>query len=480
MSSVLETFFFAFKADTAPVIEGIDDVTDAVQKSQNEISGLGGAFGKVAGAVGGVYLLKQAFDFLKAGISESAEEMNRMVEASAVTGMAVGELDAWSKSVEDAGGSAEAFQGTLKGLAADMAMVQVKGKSRKMAFFEEIGINYKAVKDTSELLPLLADQFSKMSAEEALGMGSKMGIDEKTITLLRGGRAEIEMMLDRQKKLGVITEEDAAKVAEFDNAMDEMSRVFQNIWRMLTIKIIPVLTDVGEAFTDLFLWMKEHESTIVTFSKVFAFAVGVVMVGAIYSFMASMELATAVAIISWIAMAWPIFVLIAAIAAISAAIFLVIDDFKTWQEGGDSMIGRLIGSFADFEKKVKAVFQSVSDYWDRVIENITDGIEKVVQGLEKAKGLWSDMKGGANALASDVGGALGIGSDAQAAASASPYNAAPQSGGNTQNRNTSVQVGSVTVNTQATDAAGVAGGLSDELSKQMQEAVAGHDDGVAA
>lgn len=471
MSSVLETFFYAFKANTDNVVSGVDKIEREVAHADTELKQFGNTILKTLGGLSIGLGVFEAFQSIKAHIAETADEMNRMVEASESLGMDVGELDAWSKSIEDAGGSAESFQGTLKGLAADLAMVQTKGTSRKMAFFEELGINYKAVKSTTELLPLLADQFSKLSEEEALGFGTKMGIDEKTIAVLRKGRAEVEMMIDRQEKLGVITKEDKEKIAAYDNAMDELGRVFQNIWRTITVMVVPALTEIGEAFTDMFLWLKDNEGTAKAFGITFAVVVGGVMLSAVYSFISGLTLMSVMGMIATAATVGSFLLIGAAIAAVGAALFFLIDDFIAWQEGGESVIGDMIGSWEDFESKLFEIFDSIGEYWDRVIENI-------VAGMEKVTGLWADMKGGASALWGDVTGVLNVGSDQVGAADASPFNGSPSSTNKTNN--TTVEVGQVTVNTQATDAPAVAGSLGSELTNQLKEAVAGFDDGVDA
>ena len=67
---------------------------------------------------------------------------------------------------------------------------------------------------------------------------------------------------------------------------------------------------------------------------------------------------------------------IAVIAAISAAIFLLVDDFKVWKSGGDSVIGALIGNFENFKNKVVSIFNFVKEFFSAFWVAVTEGGEE--------------------------------------------------------------------------------------------------------
>ncbi|NJR73235.1 MAG: hypothetical protein HC773_05185 [Scytonema sp. CRU_2_7] len=52
-----------------------------------------------------------------------------------------------------------------------------------------------------------------------------------------------------------------------------------------------------------------------------------------------------------------------AIAGISLAIYLLIDDFNTWRANGDSVLGSLLGRFESFKNGIMKVINSIKQIW---------------------------------------------------------------------------------------------------------------------
>jgi len=78
---------------------------------------------------------------------------------------------------------------------------------------------------------------------------------------------------------------------------------------------------------------------------------------------------------------------IAVIAAISAIIFLLVDDFMVWKEGGDSAIGSVLGNFENFKNKVVSIFNFVKEFmmsfWVAVTEGGAENWDKFLDLLIK-------------------------------------------------------------------------------------------------
>lgn len=477
----LDTLFFLIKGDTKDAEQALTRTEKKADQTEKSLGKVGTGFGKLAGIVGGAVGGFFAVGYLKNQVMETANEMNRLVEASERMGVDTGDLDAWSKSIADAGGSAESFQGSLKGLAANIEMFKVKGTSRAHPFFQELGIDEGKIKNVMELLPQLADKFSQMSEQEAQGQGSKLGLDEVTIGLLKKGRGEVEAMIKRQKELGTITKEDAAAIAQFDNTMDELHRVFQSIWRMIVVGIVPAFSAMGEAITDAFLFMREHKGLVVSFIVTFAAIMGAVFMPVIWTAVSGLlSLAAA-----WVIAFLPVIAIVALIALVSAAIALLWDDFQTWIDGGDSLLGRHLGKWQDFKEKVTGWIDELKAKWDGFWNGITDKWDKLKAigvDLKTSATEWTEnpLDQGAKA-GSGIADLFNSGMGAFNIASNTPLNSEGRTGGNSsREQSNSVQTGPITINTQATDAGGVAQGLGDKLSSLMQDAIASFDDGVAA
>lgn len=477
----LDTLFFLVKGDTKDAEQALTRVDKKADQTEKGLGKLGTGFGKLAGIAAGAVGGFMAVGFLKNQVMQTADEMNRLVEASERMGVDVGDLDAWSKSIADAGGSAEGFQGTLKSLAANIEMFKVKGTSRAHPFFQELGIDEGKVKNVMELLPQLADKFSQMSEQAAQGQGQKLGLDEVTIALLQKGRGEVEAMIKRQKELGTITKKDAEAIAQFDNTMDDLGRVMQGVWRMIVVGIVPAFSAMGEAITDAFLFVREHKGMVLAFIVAFAAIMGAVFMPVIWTAVAGlMTMAGA-----WIAAFWPIVLVVALVAALSAAIALLWDDFQTWIDGGDSLLGRHLGKWQDFKNKVVGWIDELKAKWDGFWDSVSDKWEKLKGfgvDLKTSAAEWTEhpIDQGAK-VAGGLGEVFNLGNQAMDTANSTPLSAEGRVPGNTSKEQTnSVQTGPITINTQATDAGGVAQGLGDKLSSLMKDAMASFDDGVAA
>lgn len=78
---------------------------------------------------------------------------------------------------------------------------------------------------------------------------------------------------------------------------------------------------------------------------------------------------------------------IAIVAAIGFAIHLLVDDFKVWKSGGDSVIGALIGNFENFRDKVMSIFNFVKDFimsfWVAVTEGGSENWDRFIDLLVK-------------------------------------------------------------------------------------------------
>ena len=80
-----------------------------------------------------------------------------------------------------------------------------------------------------------------------------------------------------------------------------------------------------------------------------------------------------------------VLLVIAAIVAIGAVIALVIDDFKVWASGGESMLGKLLGSFENFKAGVMEIFNAIKAFfvtlWTAVTTNSEDAWSKFLDSI---------------------------------------------------------------------------------------------------
>jgi hypothetical protein len=220
-----------------------------------------------------------------AGYTSGADAMGKMANA---LGINVEELHAWSEASARAGGSAEAFQTSVKTMTANLAQLSATGGGRAKAFFESIGVEATdasgAVKPTLDVMRELSDKFEKMSGQQALGLGQKLGLDQGTITLLQGGRRTLDELIARQKELGVFTKRDAEITERFNDSVDDLGQSFMSLAAILLRPVVQALTFVSDKLTTAVAWLRKHEPFVIAFVTGVAAVLTTKLIPAVASF----------------------------------------------------------------------------------------------------------------------------------------------------------------------------------------------------
>lgn len=262
--------------------------------------------------------------------------------------------------------------------------------------------------------------------------------------LLQRGRREVEELIRRQKELGTVNERDAQIAAEYNDALDEMGHVFRVLFSRIAGDVLPAMTWLVEKFTAFGLWAREHKGFLYGF---FATLTGFM------TFFAAKAVIAAGAIML---INWPLYAIAAAALAVAAAFGLLWDDFQKFAEGGKALLGPL---------------------WEFLLK-----VEKVAASIVNLiKSILGAAWGGATIINKGIAEMVGAGQDAIATADASPIGSQTSNsivGGARVNKETTVNIGEVKVETQATDANGMAAGLGIALGRQMRQTVSNMDDGV--
>lgn len=506
----MDTFFLLFEADASGLNEGIDEakkktdkLDDALKKADKQGSELGSSFGNLIATAGGALAAALSFSAMSAGIKQSVDYADHLGEVADQIGVNVEQLDAWRRVAKLSGGDAESFDMSLQTLSADFAMIATKGTSRTLPFFKELGINLKdshgKMRDVMDVLPDLASKFEKMSKQESLGFGRKLGLDEGTIMMLQRGRREVDEMLKKQKELGLVTREQADLAGDFNDSLDIMSMAFRGLFLNVGQSVIPVFKWLAEAFTNLAGFFRKHSDFI---TGLFI-ALGV----AVMTFLVPPLWAAGSAAIAAFA---PFLLIGAVVAAVSVAFALLYDDIMNFIDGNDSMIGDiaqkwpmvgeivkgLVASIEMLWATAKAVFGLLADLitdpmnaWNNFVNAIYAGLDAMsvkfpnffgalVDGAKKVMGIIDGVK-----EFFGMGGDVNVAKTNITKANASPLNgmnSAAIANSRTSNQSANVTVGKVEIKTKATDAEGIARSVGGHMQTQLKKATSSYDDGVLA
>lgn len=403
--SILDTFYILFKSDASDVKKGAEEAEKSTKKLESslknvnkESEAVGHSFlGMVRSAVG----LFAAFKSVGAIIGDlkgSIDYITDLGQASTALDVNSQSLEAWGYAVQRTGGNAQQFQSSLQGLATHL------GTTNKVAL---------------EVLPKLADTFSRLNNFQATRYGKSLGLDQSTILFLQQGRREVEAVIKRQKELGLVKKDDIEITKKYNYAIQDAQHAYRNFFNELVTPLLPGITKAINYFV-------EHKDIIVgTFV-----GIGIAAAALSAPFIAANAAVIAVTV---------------AVGALIAAFALVFEDIKKFKEGAASVTGFVNKKLKAFRKKGTAAVHKLPNWLQKAL-----GVKAPDYAIKRAK-------------------------DAVSAGTATPWTqGALGAGANTTN----VNINAVNVNTQATDSNGIARDISGSLNDQIKQSNSYFDTGV--
>nr|DAU22227.1 MAG TPA: tail length tape measure protein [Caudoviricetes sp.] len=325
-------------------------------------------------------------------VDNNLNALDEIKQLSAVTGEAADEIYKLGKVAEVNGSSSQAAQASIEGLSRVIGEAAA-GIGRGAKSFEQYGLSAKKtngdIKTSSEMLGEISDKMKKMGEQEQIAMLAKLGIDGSMIQVLRLGNDELREQIELADKLtlGVGNAENAETAAAFKDNMTQLTQVFTAMGEYLSLRIAPAISRIIERFTK---WFAENNDLIKAilngFGRVFSFLFE--LAGAIDNVVSNTigwrtVIYTLGAALLWLSRRMilafatnPIGVAIMAIAGL----ILIIDDFITWLQGGES-------AFGDFYQSCADGLQWMEDKWDELVAWIKEKWDDAISwGKEKWNG----------------------------------------------------------------------------------------------
>jgi len=388
---ILEKFLILFESDADDASKDVKKLDKSLDNTEKSAKGATKASDgaskqfvsmgvKALGAVGGIVAITSAIT----GMIATAGRIDDLVKFSDSIGENVADVDAWGGAVTRAGGSAEGFQASIKSLNEKMVDASLKGANEITPFFNQLGVSIVdtngKVKSTIDLLPELAASFEGMDKKQSLGIGQKLGLDAGTIALLQQGTGAIDKLIERQKKLGLVSEEAGEISAEFNDIIADFKQVAGASAQGLLITFVPAITWTIDKLIGLSMWAKENKPIIYGF---FA-GLGIAAIPVLLS-LASAGIA---AIAPMVLMAAPFIAIAAAAGLVGTAIALVVEDVMAFVNGQDSLLGDIAERWPIVGDVVKAVVDDIKGFvgimkdLGTFLLNIFIAPEKALQSLK--------------------------------------------------------------------------------------------------
>ena len=317
-----------------------------------------------------------------------------------------------------------------------------------------------------------------MDKQKSVALGKRLGFDQATIMTLQAGGRAVDELIAKERELGVVTKKQGEIADAFGDQMDDTRHAFRSVWLGVSEYVLPPLTWMMEKMQNVAMFMREHSHFIVGLMVTLGTAIAAYALPPLISMAAAAVVAFA-----------PFILAGAIIGGVPLALALLYDDIMTFIEGGDSMIGAILQRWPVITDVVRGIGQAFgqlmdigaamgrffADLWNNPMKAFAAFFDMLWGGITKLLGAIPALKG--------LMGAIGLGKEALGLASTNPIastSSSAISNSRTATKSTSVNIGEVKVQTQATDAAGISKAIGGTMSSQMRQAVSNYDDGILA
>ena len=397
--------------------EGFDQAKEAFEHLEHSIMGVGAVFAAAFVGLAGITL----------EVAEHAEKVGLLSEE---LGIGVEALQEYGYAAQLHGVDIDSFGKSLQFLQKNMALAN-EGNQQMADAFANNGISIHdaqgKIVPVNEALLRLADRMQKITdpakrVRLAMQVMGKAGA-QMIPALLKGREGLEEIAKAARESGGVMSEEFITSSRELIEKMKEAKLMAFGFAVTLAQKFMPILSKLVGWFNE---WYKAHQKIIKLIAsslvKAFASTLEVAARGVVFLVEGLLRLADYLESIfpgfKKIAIAAGVFAAalaspLVAILAISAAIILLTDDIKVWVEGGDSMIGRLIGRFDDLRAAVEdnEYIIGLKARWEEYGESIKSVLSTIGEGIATAFGLgflfhWRDTMDQIVGLLEKAGGLI--------------------------------------------------------------------------
>lgn len=337
MANIIDSLLIAVKMDNTGLDKGLKQAESKVSSFADRIKA--GAMAKF-GALASVGFIMSEVKNLTAVADELGKIADRI-------GADAPKLQSWAVASKLAGGSVQAFYGTAERLGAELQRIAVTGKSRLLPFFKSMGVatldaTGKA-RDVFDVLTDVAGAVEGMDKATSSGMLKRLQLDEGTISLLQMGKKGIQDLIRYERELGVFQKEDTVIAANYNDAMDRLTRSLNMSFLPVMRMFAPVLTEAAKAMTSAFVFMQKHSLALEIALAGIALVIGVAVLPSLWSLFVAI-------------MTNPITWIIAAIVGL----ILILEDLYVYAKGGKSQFEDLWKTLGTGEE----VMAAIQGAWD--------------------------------------------------------------------------------------------------------------------
>jgi len=360
--TVIDEIFISLGLDGSKASAGMKkasaDIKGGLAGIRASMSSVMGLFTGFTAGLAGIFAISSQFSDWKTKsieIQNAARQVNRSME----------EVQAWGGALAKYGGNIDSFTSAVRMLNGELVKMSATGVSRAGKILSEgYGIDVGAVgrlRATDDVLGDIADVMSRMSMDEAIGLGSKIGMDASMVQLMRQGRDAYKDIIEQKKKDAIYTEEDAKTVREYNASMKQLGIGVSRIANVFFRLIVPVFTQITRVVGDFVKYLSKHETAVKAFFVMLSGLILYLLLPSIVAFFTTL-------------LANPITWVILLLAGLAA----MIEDLVVWSQGGNAALGDLWTMIFGDPKNAEEMFNTISELaneaWTTIKQVWTDFI----------------------------------------------------------------------------------------------------------
>lgn len=338
MANIIDSLLIAVKMDNTDLDKGLKQAESKVSSFADRIKA--GALAKFGALVSVGFIMSEVKN-----LTAVADDLGKIADR---IGADVPKLQSWAVASKLAGGSVQSFYGTAERLGAELQRIAITGKSRLLPFFESMGVatldaTGKA-RDVFDVLTDVAGAVEGMDKQTSAGLLNRLQLDEGTIGLLQMGKKGMQDLIRYERELGVFQKEDTVIAANYNDAMDRLTRSLNMIFLPVMRMFAPILTEAAKATTSAFAFMQKHSLAL----EIALAGIALVVTALVLPSLWSLFIAIMTNPITWI------------IAAI-VGLILILEDLYVYAKGGKSQFESLWKTLGTGEE-VMAALQGAWDF----------------------------------------------------------------------------------------------------------------------
>lgn len=212
--------------------------------------------------------------------------------------------------------------------------------------------------NAEQLLKSLGKQLSRYDKQTRIAIANQLGLDKSIVLAFEDGGKELDRLIDKQKQLGIVTQNDYKISRNFNNALLDFKDTFQSLLNLIARFILPFFTKMLKIFTSFVDYLKRNKYLVISFFTAMALALSPLILG-----LGKLAKSSMLA-----------FAPFAKAGLIIAGLALVIEDIYFYFKGWDSVTGDLV-------KKLPALGVAL-EYIRPLVEGIFNTFDSIVNFLK--------------------------------------------------------------------------------------------------